>query len=278
VRPIDSIVTDADIATFARDGVVCLRGVLDAPWIEKLRRGVDEVLARPGPMAWVNRRPGDTGKFAQEIYPWLHNADFRDFVFNAPLRPVVARLLAARRLCFLTDLMLVKEPHTPTPTPWHHDQPYGFHDGDQIVGCWVGLDRTDAASGAVEWIRGSHRWGRWFRPQSFDGKTDWGGHQFETMPDIEAERAKYDIAQFATEPGDVVINHLMTVHGAPGNNTDRRRRAITFRYGGDDARYVFRPGAPAPPRAHALKDGDPFGCELFPEVWPPKDEARAARG
>jgi ectoine hydroxylase-related dioxygenase (phytanoyl-CoA dioxygenase family) len=264
----DSIVSEADIATFERDGVVCLRGALEESWIETLRRGVEDVLAKPGPMGWVNKREGHGGKFAQEAYAWRRNADFRDFVLHAPLRAVAARLMRSTRIYFLTDIMFVKEPHTPTPTPWHHDQPYGFHDGDQIIGCWVGLDKTDRNSGTVEWIRGSHRWGRWFRPESFDGTSDWGGHEFEPMPDIEAERDKYDIVHFETEPGDVVINHIMTVHDAPGNNTDRRRRAITFRYGGDDSRYVLRPGAPKPVGDHGLRPGDRFGCELFPLVWP----------
>jgi len=41
---------------FERDGVVCLRGVFDPPWIEVLARGVERNLADPSPlakMAWI---------------------------------------------------------------------------------------------------------------------------------------------------------------------------------------------------------------------------------
>jgi len=70
-------------------------------------------------------------------------------------------------------------------------------------------------------------------------------------------------------PGDVLAHHLLTLHGAPGNRTpDRRRRAIAFRYAGDDATYIDRPVGPKPIRDPGLKRGDHFGCELFPQVWP----------
>ena len=41
-----------------------------------------------------------------------------------------------------------------------------------------------------------------------------------------------------SEPGDVVVHHVMTLHGAPGNaHSDRRRRGLATRWCGDDAVY-----------------------------------------
>jgi ectoine hydroxylase-related dioxygenase (phytanoyl-CoA dioxygenase family) len=49
------------------------------------------------------------------------------------------------------------------------------------------------------------------------------------------------------QPGDAVAFHYRMVHGARGNPTSRRRRALSLRYVGDDARYVTRPGPTSPP-------------------------------
>ena len=40
------------------------------------------------------------------------------------------------------------------------------------------------------------------------------------------------------QPGDAVAFHYRTLHGARGNFTDRRRRAFSLRFVGDDARAM----------------------------------------
>jgi len=86
------------------------------------------------------------------------------------------------------------------------------------------------------------------------------------MPDIEGRRNDYDIVTFDTEPGDVVVQHLLTVHHAPGNASDRRRRAIAVRYAGDDATYAVRRRNPPLPVEHSLRHGDRLDSDLFPAI------------
>ena len=62
--------------------------------------------------------------------------------------------------------VLVKEPGTLEPTPWHHDQPYYFVDGTQIVSLWIPLDPVPRRT-CVEYVAGSHRWGKWYTPKRF---------------------------------------------------------------------------------------------------------------
>lgn len=58
---------------------------------------------------------------------------------------------------------------------------------------------------------------------------------YDKVPDIEANPQNYDIISFDVEPGDVIIHHVLTIHGARGNqSTDKMRRAISFRYCGDN--------------------------------------------
>ena len=65
-----------------------------------------------------------------------------------------------------------------------------------------------------------------------------------------------DVVSFETGPGDVVVHHARTIHGAAGNaSATRRRRAISVRYCGDDARFHRRPGAPLKPWQESACEG-----------------------
>jgi ectoine hydroxylase-related dioxygenase (phytanoyl-CoA dioxygenase family) len=65
-----------------------------------------------------------------------------------------------------------------------------------------------------------------------------------------------------------VAFNFRTLHGAPANNTQNRRRAISFRWVGDDARYAKRLGKTSPPFPHiAVVDGALFEGPDFPVVW-----------
>lgn len=267
LRPI----TPAEVDAFERDGVVCLRGMLDTDWVERMRAALDRILAHPTAEGKLINPPGSPGRFERDLFMWMYDVDFRALATHSPIGALAAAILRSRQVTFLLDMLLVKEPHTPALTPWHHDQPYNWVDGRQVCGMWISLDRVTRESGAAEWIRGSHRWGRWFAARPFEGGDYAVGDGLEPLPDIDGERESYDIVSFDTEPGDVIINHLLTVHGAYGNNSDRRRRAIVYRLAGDDARYAERgPGRPKPKRDPGLKPGDPFppDHDQFPRIWP----------
>ena len=58
-------------------------------------------------------------------------------------------------------------------------------------------------------------------------------------------------------PGDIVVHHAATLHGAGANRSpSRRRRAISVRYCGDGVRYQIRPGAPTKPHHSEVSSGD----------------------
>ena len=41
--------------------------------------------------------------------------------------------------------------------------------------------------------------------------------ELEDMPDIDANRDKYELLSWDLEPGDVLMFHPLIVHGSPGN-------------------------------------------------------------
>ena len=69
--------------------------------------------------------------------------------------------------------------------------------------------------------------------------------------------------------GDCIVFHGLTLHGAPGNLTQRPRRAISLVVVGDDAVYVERDGETQPSyQGNGLKPGDPIDNDYFPRLNP----------
>jgi len=265
-------VTDEEVEAFRRDGAVCLRGLFDRAWIERLADDVERDKQAPGPMVRRNTPAGNPGEFFVDFQLWQRWDGCRAFVFDSPAPAIAARMLESPRVTYYHDHLLVKEPGTQERTPWHHDQPYYPVDGSQIGSIWLPLDPVDRAT-CVEYVAGSHRWGRWFRPRYFNRANTQlvvEDDRMEEMPDIDAERDRLTFLAWDLAPGDCIFFHGLAVHGAPGNrSTTRRRRAWATRWLGEDARYGRRSGQISPPiEGHGLVPGDRMECAMFPRVWP----------
>ena len=83
-------------------------------------------------------------------------------------------------------------------------------------------------------------------PRTFmDDEAKWFPEgSLEELPDIEADRDAFPIVGWALEPGDAVFFHMLTLHAAGG--ADRRRRAFSVRFLGDDVTHAPRPWKTSP--------------------------------
>jgi ectoine hydroxylase-related dioxygenase (phytanoyl-CoA dioxygenase family) len=259
-------IAESEIAGYERDGVVCLRGVIDSHWLEILRVATDEAMAAPGPNAEFY---GDKEKrsFYGDLDVWTRTPGFRSFVLQSPAAEIAATVMQSAKATLLYDQLLVKEKASQEKTPWHQDQPYWAVKGRQICSIWVPMDPINEAS-SPEYIGGSHQWEE-FNPQHFDDHSAYEGTGLPPLPDIDAGRDSFDIMRFAMEPGDCLVFQAMIVHGAPGNSsTMHRRRGYASRWLGDDARYCERLGEVAIPTFPTkLEDGDEFTGDMFPTVY-----------
>jgi ectoine hydroxylase-related dioxygenase (phytanoyl-CoA dioxygenase family) len=258
-------------AEFSTQGITVIRGVF-APWVEALRAGVEVNKRKPGPYMRTYTADGKPGHFFGDYCNWQRIEQYEFFVRESPAAALAATLMRSSTARFFHEHVLVKEPGSTEPTPWHHDQPYYSVNGEQNVSLWIPLDDV-AKNVCPEFIAGSHRWGRWFVPSRFIGQ-DYERPQdgFETMPDIEAQRDQYDIKRWALAPGDALAFHFLTVHGAPANpSRQRRRRGFAARWVGDDATWAVRSGdqtSPPFPELHkTLKHGDALDVPQFPVLW-----------
>ena len=277
-EPLTPINDDA-VQRFRDDGVVCLRGLLDANCIEMLRRGVARNIESPTPLHTVQTLEDEPGFFLSDICSSQEIADIREFVLNGPAAAAGARLMGSKRANFWADTLWVKEAGTPKRTRWHQDQPFFWIDGRQVCVLWWPLDPVRRENG-LELVRGSHLWERWFAPElsrfGQDLYSSTGGARFERMPDIDAHRDEYEILSFDVEPGDAIAFHGFTVHGAAGNADGRMRRAISTIWMGDDARYGERPSAGRPHfHGHDLEPGESMDSSYFPRAWPREERIEA---
>ena len=259
----------AVVEEFQARGVVVLRGAF-RDWVDPLRAGVAAVMADPSPFERTVR-PADGGPpFFQDYCNWDRIEGFRRFVFESPAGAIAAALMRSAEVRFFHEHVLVKEPGTTVETPWHHDQPYYCMAGDKTVSLWVALDPV-ARETSVEYVGGSHRWGRTFRPTRFNGTDLFADDRSERVPDISARRGEFDLAGWEMAPGDAVAFSFRTLHGAPGNVSESaRRRAFSARYVGDDVVFRDLGGLGSPPFRHLeLEDGAPLSGPEFPLVHPP---------
>ena len=268
---------------FATDGVVCLRNVLDGAALARARGAFDWSLANPGRAA--NQFQG-TADAPARFYQDLLNPDaltgYREMLLRSPAADLAAALWGAPEVWFLYEQVFLKEGGESRRTPWHQDSSYLPIEGSQIAVMWISFDPV-AREDSLEFVRGSHR-GVLYDGSRFDPADDtaplYGGEAMPRLPNIEGDRSRWDIVSFGVEPGDVIVFHPATLHGGAPTHRGNRRRTLSLRFFGDDARFVLRPGLVVGRNAEGearsifedmsrkLAPGDPFRHPAFLKLRP----------
>lgn len=259
------LVTQEHIDTYQRDGVVLIKGLF-ADYVETIREGIERNMNEPGPYAAENLNEGEGGRFFDDYCNWTRIPEFEAVIRNSPAKEVAADLMQSDGVQVFHDHILVKEPGTSKPTPWHQDSPYYFVEGQQTVSFWSPVDRVTDAS--LRCVAGSHKWEkevlpvRWLSEDNFYADED----TYMPIPDPDAEGM--EVREWEMEPGDAVAFNYRVLHGARGNNSGARRRAFSLRLVGDDARYVERPGRTSPPfPGHDMQQGQKLREDWFPTIF-----------
>ncbi|QXT39507.1 phytanoyl-CoA dioxygenase family protein [Gymnodinialimonas ceratoperidinii] len=260
-----ALVTQDHIDTFQRDGVVLVKGLF-ADHIDTIRAGIERNMEEPGPYAAENLKAGEGGRFFDDYCNWTRIAEFEEVIRNSPAAEVAADLMGSDRVQVFHDHVLVKEPGTSKPTPWHQDGPYYFVDGIQNVSFWSPMDTVTSAS--LRCVAGSHAWEKQVLPTRWLAETSFYPNEDEYMPVPDPDAEGMYIREWEMEPGDAVAFNYGTLHGARGNTTQTRRRAFSLRLLGDDARYVERPGPTSPPfPGHDMVPGQVLREDWFPVIY-----------
>jgi hypothetical protein len=231
--------------------------------------GIMEYVKSSGKPLLLDKTDSCKGSFLLDTGIAARLRDFRSFSLSGPAPEIAAALLDSEKVNFFGDQIFVKEPGTRERTAFHQDATYFEIEGDQCCVLWIPVDPATLESGTMQYVRGSHRDGKLYQPNVFIAQTPLPGAQGEPLPDIEGHVEDHDVIHFDVEPGDVIVHHYRTIHGAGGNNSRYQvRRAASLRYCGDDIRFQTRPWAPK--QLHhttRLTDGEPLSGADFPIAW-----------
>jgi ectoine hydroxylase-related dioxygenase (phytanoyl-CoA dioxygenase family) len=256
-----------DTEIFRRDGVLLLRGASDA-WVDRLRAGLARNLEDPQRYAFPceSNPRGEAGRFFDSYCNWQLIPEYLDYVLHSNAASIALQCMGGRHARFFHEHAFVKEPGTQRATPWHQDLPYYCVDGQRSASVYVALDSAPAEV-AVQFVRGSHRWGKLFYPRVFEDGSSFNDDQpsMQAVPDIDAAREEFDIAAWTLEPGDTLVFDFRTLHGTGDATVRSLRRAFSTRWLGDDATYCERPGETSPPyRDHGMRHGEALRDDWFP--------------
>jgi hypothetical protein len=250
---------------YREDGAICVPGLLDPAALTLARAAFDWSVAHPGPAA-SHPFEGIDGAFYQDLCnplaPW--DEHYQAVLHDTPVAELITGLWDDPAIWFMYEQVFLKEGGENRRTPWHQDAPYLSVEGDHLAVVWISFDPVTQAD-SLEFVRGSHR-ATLFNTSAFDPNDE----SLPRLPDIEADRSRFDIVSWAVEPGDALVFHPAMLHGGAPTHPGGRRRTLTLRFFGRDAVYVVRPGNGVAPMVEGLHErlapGMPFRHEAFPEL------------
>ncbi len=123
---------------------------------------------------------------------------------------------------------VIKEPGSSSIVSWHQDLTYwglDMNSDDDLVSAWVALTPADCANGAMRFVRGSHRQGRFNHADTYDRNNIL--HRGQTITD---QFDDADIVQMQLAAGQASFHHGWAVHASGQNTTPSRRVGIVMNY------------------------------------------------
>lgn len=270
------LVTDEQAISYQRDGVVVLRNLINAEWLELLAAGIEQNVREPSRRTtnYVND-PGANAHFFYDAHTVGEIGAFDRLMLESPMGEAAASLMGSTTAIAFYISVFVRSQGTRNRTPWHQDQPSWSAEGDHACSVWMSLDPAPKET-ALEFVRGSHRWeAQYQRPDFFQSLYENDDRSNRpSFPEIESHREDYEILAWDLAPGDCVVFHGMTAHGGSGDlPTGLGRRAVSVQWLGDDARFRILPGGDDPQIStelmrHGIKSGEPVISDVCPVAWP----------
>jgi len=234
---------------FDTDGVVLLKEAVAPHWVPRITEAVDRELDVD-----VDGLPREARAAGLARHLFVTNPEFATFLAETGLARLAAEATGSTTIRAYFDQIFIKPADAGNKVfDWHQDAPYWPIGGDTVVSTWLALTSNTAESSALEFVRSSHLWDVVYRPVAADGSREamnqlWDGFgdlayaipneviAFEEHPD------RFDIAQFAVEPGDALLFDYRILHRSRGNPTSNRRVAVSWRWLGDRARWAWERG------------------------------------
>jgi hypothetical protein len=218
--------TDAQLASFQRDGFLCISALTDDAEVEVLLGLYDELFQRDGGFDAGDRIELNAdvahASLPQIVNPERYAPRLIQGLAYRNAREIARQLLGSG--CVPTgNHAILKPPRIGGATPWHQDEAYWDpRYAHRAVSIWLALQPATRENGCMQFIPGSHR-GPVLPHELISA--DSHGLRLSGMPPDAAETTCELPAAGAT------IHDGRTLHGAGPNLSGRPRRALVFGFG-----------------------------------------------
>lgn len=269
---------------YQADGCVRIEGVFSSEWVERVRAGIDRLVATheagqtPQPVVDQSCQSPFFIDGANGTYRMLHVAayspEIQQWISDSPAAETLADVIGANSLRYWLDGTFDKTGDGPvTATPWHNDECSYPLTGEHSASLWMALTDVDEDNAPLLTLRGSNR-DPWRYHSSFAPQDVTPPADFKPWSHLlgRVQAAGAPIQSWPAKAGDVLVIHPKTIHasaqraaGKPG-----RRLAFSSRWIGDDIRYAPNPVAMAitgVKGSSPLVPGQPLPEDAFPVSW-----------
>lgn len=254
------MIDESLVWTFASQGAVPVRGLIDDAWLKLLGEAVSGMLE---PADNVNEQTNggtETGTLSTSGM-WRDSEKFARFLFHSPVGAIAAAFMRSSVARLYEDLLIYKEVGGDGTTAWHRDSPHWPVIGSQLCSVWLSLESVARGSGEMRFVAGSH----------LDGD-DLVNERAIVVSEAELEQRR--VIAIQADPGDVVVFHPRVLHMVSSSVADHPRRTFTIRFAGDDVRWRPRRAMYHRWMEHCgLQKGDILNHPWFPVVAEPVDRS-----
>ena len=209
-------------------GYLHLKGFYGGEEMAEMRRQFHELVMateeRPRNVSYSFMEPVagyETDDFnPKNVVAMMDQTQANDYWFDQLSEPRIASVmvdLLGPNLDFHNGKIRNKPPGFTNTQGWHQDWPYVRHTEPDLAAAITYLDPTRADAGATELIPGSHLRGEW--------PTEDGAHTL-----VQEDVPAHERHVLEAECGDVAVIHVLLVHQAGHNRTQRSRNAIINEY------------------------------------------------
>jgi phytanoyl-CoA hydroxylase len=219
---------------FDQDGYLYFPGFLDKIETNQIKSRLDKIVEEglqdipTGHIKFENTENKQGVKMIQDLH--LYDPLFKNILFESKFSALAAELLG-EKVVGKTVEFFNKPAKIGKATPPHQDGYYFMLTPMSAVTFWISLEEVNKDNGWVSYVKGSHLNG--VRTHGKSGTIGFSQEivDFGTPSDLENE------AFIATNPGDVLIHHALTIHrAAPNTSINRSRKALGLIYFGESAK------------------------------------------
>jgi len=249
-------ITDGQVEFFQENGYIQLDDVLSPDQVNQLRDAVEEATVQP------QRFHQRHEHYDQYANLWTIHEGVRRHVLSPKVAEFARRLSRSSAIRIWSDQLLTKMPGG-RPSFWHQDVPLWAMVESGALSCWMALVDVTVDMGCMQFIPGSHRWGRFA----------WKTLPWDTLETLDGLRLlvpddRHDRLQPVAVPlraGSCTFHDGLMMHYAGPNRTDQARLGLVTHYVPDGTTFSGMNSSFVTDAAN-LVAGQPIDGDLFPIV------------